>query len=207
MTHTYLALGDSYTIGEGVAQHNNFPNLLTKDLKERYLLNFSTPNIIATTGWTTAELAAGIAARQPLQQYDMTTLLIGVNNQYRGQDIGLFIKEFTQLLYTAILHTRKGAAHVFVISIPDWGVTPFAHDRDRQKIASEIATYNRLKRSITIMNKCRFIDITQETIKHGADPSYLVADGLHYNEKEYGCWTKLITPVVAAAFNNQDSKK
>lgn len=197
---TYLALGDSYTIGEGVEKQRNFPHQLTQYLQERYQLDFSAPDIIATTGWTTAELAEGIAGRIPLQQYDMTTLLIGVNNQYRGQDVQVFIKEFTQLLYTAMLHTRKGAAHVFVISIPDWGVTPFAQDRDRDQIAREIAVYNRLKRSIATMNKCRFIDITPDTIKNGSDPSYLVADALHYNEKAYGNWARIIAPVVASAF-------
>ncbi len=204
--NTYLALGDSYTIGEGVETHSNFPHLLVRHLKEQYDLEFSAPDIIATTGWTTGELIEGISGRSPLQQYDMTTLLIGVNNQYRGQDIGVFIKEFTQLLYTAILHTRKGAAHVFVISIPDWGVTPFAHDRDSSRIAQEIAAYNKLKRSVATMNKCRFIDITPESIQNGSDPSYLVADGLHYSEKAYRNWVKIIAPAVAAAFQNPSSK-
>lgn len=194
---TYLALGDSYTIGEGVLSTDNFPNQLVQLLQQHAGLSVANPKIIATTGWTTDELQQGIKNQEPIGKYDFTTLLIGVNNQYRGYSMDQYRKEFSQLLYQAILYTRNGAENVFIVSIPDWGVTPFAHDRDREKIKQEIAQYNLIKKSIALMNKCNFIDITPSTILHGEDPSYLVSDLLHYSGKEYNDWAKLLVPQVS----------
>lgn len=194
---TYLALGDSYTIGESVATEHNFPHQLANLLRHQFGLSIEAPRVIATTGWTTNELQTGITSQSPIGTYDFCTLLIGVNNQYRGYSIEQFSREFTQLLYQAILYSKKGREGVFVLSIPDWGVTPFANDRDTQKIAKEIAQYNLLKKSICQMNKVAFIDITPSTIAHGADANYLVADLLHYNEKEYAIWAAMLAPLVA----------
>lgn len=190
--HNYLALGDSYTIGEGVMPELNFPNQIAKKLRARNI-EVSTPKIIAVTGWTTAELKTAIATAEeakPLDKYTFSTLLIGVNNQYRGQDIAIFKKEFTELLSFAIEHTIGGAKNVYVLSIPDWGVTPFAKEKDSNQIAEEISNYNNNKKAIAENYNCHFIDITPSTIAHGNLPEYLVEDLLHYNDKEYEIWAQ-----------------
>lgn len=197
---TYLALGDSYTIGEGVDNKDNFPNQLANYLsKLPSSIPVAAPKIIATTGWTTNELQAGIAQQEEqevLPKYDIVTLLIGVNNQYRNYPKEQFTKEFSQLLYKAILHCNKGNKQVFVVSIPDWGVTPFAQDRNAQEITKEIAAYNMLKKTICLMNKCTFIDITPSSIQNGSKPQYLVEDLLHYSDKEYKNWVEIIGPII-----------
>lgn len=194
--YTYLALGDSYTIGESLPASDNFPHQLVKEWKETYNISFDVPKVIATTGWTTNELQDGIALQEPIGTYDIVTLLIGVNNQYRNLPIEQFSKEFTQLLYKAILFSKHGTDGVYVISIPDWGVTPFAHDRNHAKIAQEIAQYNLLKKTITQINKCTFVDIRPSTIKNGKNPKYLAEDLLHYSAEEYANWAKIIAPIV-----------
>lgn len=196
----YLALGDSYTIGESVPLAENFPNQIATKLKEQYHLAIADPKIIAVTGWTTAELMEAIKeeeATQPLGKYDWSTLLIGVNNQYRGQDLQLFLDEFEILLQKAIAHTIGGATHTFVLSIPDWGVTPFAKERDTLKIASEIAIYNQHKKAIATKYNCHFIDITPSTIAHGNMEAYLVEDLLHYSGKEYEIWAQKVADAIA----------
>lgn len=201
--YTYLALGDSYTIGESVAPEDSFPFQLTQQLKQNFNLEVAPPKVVAQTGWTTDELMQGIKGTELLPKYDFTTLLIGVNNQYRGLDTQQYTREFTQLLYKAIMHTQKGMQHVFVISIPDWGVTPFAQEKDRDSatVAKEIAYYNKLKQAITLSNKCHFIDITPGTIAYGSNPDFLVEDQLHYNAKAYALWAEKIAPVIAASFH------
>ena len=140
-THArYLALGDSYTIGESVPSAENFPHQLAS------ALGLGEPQIIAKTGWTTDELNAAIDAANPQGPYDLVTLLIGVNNQYRGRDAEQYRGEFTALLRRAIGFAGGDASNVVVVSIPDWGVTPFAEGRDRAKIASEIDRYNAINR-------------------------------------------------------------
>ncbi|KAK6026931.1 hypothetical protein OSTOST_07089 [Ostertagia ostertagi] len=151
--YTYLALGDSYTIGELVASRENFPHQLVALMKQDQF-DIADPVIIATTGWTTDELAASIREHNIHETFSFVTLLIGVNNQYRGRDVDDYKKEFTNLLNQAILFANGHARHVFVLSIPDWGVTPFAEGKDRAKIAQEIDAYNNACKEITLANKC-----------------------------------------------------
>lgn len=185
--YTYLALGDSYTIGEQVASEDNFPHQATTLLKKNNI-DVAEPVIIATTGWTTDELAASIREHNITDTFSLVTLLIGVNNQYRGRDLENYKQEFTELLNDAIRFAGNKAEHVFVLSIPDWGVTPFAAEKDANKIATEIDAYNAANKEITAAKKCHYIDITNSTRENGTKTDYLAPDGLHPSAKEYTIW-------------------
>lgn len=198
----YLALGDSYTIGEGVAADKNFPNQLVSLLQEEHEIEFQTPEIIAVTGWTTDELKAGIAERDPQGPYDLVTLLIGVNNQYRGRDVQEYKAEFEALLDQAISFAGGNYKHVIVVSIPDWGHTPFAQEKevDENKVAAEIALYNEAKQAVTLAKGVRFLDITGMTKTLAQDTTYLVEDQLHYSDKLYREWAECLAPLVSNMF-------
>lgn len=195
MSYTYLALGDSYTIGEQVPTAENFPHQLVTTLNAQGL-KVSEPIIIATTGWTTDELAAAIKERNVQDTFSFVTLLIGVNNQYRGRDLDNYRQEYTQLLDTAIRYANGHVNNVFVLSIPDWGVTPFAEGRDRAQIAKDIDAYNAACKDITLAHKCHYLDITDSTRKNGTTPVYLAEDGLHPSGKEYKIWAERLAPMV-----------
>lgn len=184
----YLALGDSYTIGESVPAEERFPVQLARQL------GLGDPEIIAKTGWTTDELNAAIDDAKPRGPYDLVTLLIGVNNQYRGRDAEQYRGEFAALLQRAIGFAGGNPKKVIVVSIPDWGVTPFAEGRDRAKIASEIDRYNAINREEAGKAGARYVDITP--ISRGTDLSLVAGDGLHPSGKQYTEWTKLIAPSV-----------
>lgn len=196
MTHTYLALGDSYTIGEQVPAADNFPHQVVAMLNAQGI-KVKEPIIIATTGWTTDELAAAIKERAVKDTFSFVTLLIGVNNQYRGRSIDNYKEEYTQLLDTAIRYANGHTQNVFVLSIPDWGVTPFAESRDRAQIAKDIDAYNAACKAITLAHKCNYLDITDSTRKNGTTPAYLAEDGLHPSGKEYKIWAERLAPMVA----------
>lgn len=193
-----LALGDSYTIGEQVPAEENFPNQTAAMLKSDFSLSVTTPRVIAVTGWTTDELAAAIKAENIQGTFDFVTLLIGVNNQYRNRDIENYNEEFTALLRQAVAFAGGDSNRVFVLSIPDWGTTPFAEGRDRQEIAEKIDQYNTVNRSVTMAHHCHYLDITDSTRAHGTDESYLTPDKLHYAAKEYRVWAERLAPLVAA---------
>lgn len=194
MTETkarYLALGDSYTIGESVAPAERFPNQLARQL------GLPAPQIIARTGWTTDELNAAIDAANPQGPFDLVTLLIGVNNQYRGRDAEQYRGEFRTLLQRAIGFAGGDAQHVIVVSIPDWGVTPFAEGRDRAKIAGEIDRYNAINREETSRAGARYADITP--ISRGSGAALVAGDGLHPSGAQYAQWVTRILPEAGAA--------
>jgi lysophospholipase L1-like esterase len=180
----YLALGDSYTIGESVPANERFPVVLAKTLK------LGEPEIIAKTGWTTDELNAAIDAAKPKGPYELVTLLIGVNNQYRGRDAEQYRGEFVGLLKRAICFAGGDVKKVIVVSIPDWGVTPFAEGRDRAKIASEIDRYNAVNREEAARAGVLYVDITP--ISRQNDASLVAGDGLHPSGKQYLQWVKTI---------------
>jgi len=194
-SYSYLALGDSYTIGEQVPIKGNFPNQTVHLLQKKHM-HVSDPVIIATTGWTTDELAASIREHNIHETFSFVTLLIGVNNQYRGRDIENYKKEFIQLLDQAIVFAGGIARHVFVLSIPDWGVTPFAVDRDRHQIAKEIDAYNEVNKDITTQRNAYYLYITDSTRNNGNNPAYLAADGLHPSAKEYAVWAEHLAPLI-----------
>jgi lysophospholipase L1-like esterase len=193
--YTYLAIGDSYTIGESVPPEENFPSQLVQQLQHENAIEIKA-RIIAKTGWTTDELEAGIIAadkEEPLLPiYDFVSLLIGVNNQYRGRSVEEYKPEFEALLKKTIRLAGNKASHVVVLSIPDWGVTPFAEGRDRSQIAAEIDGYNKANKEIALQYKVHYIDITSWTRQAATDHSLLAADGLHPSGKEYKRWAAKI---------------
>lgn len=190
MEHAFLALGDSYTIGELVPLHDNFPYQTCQLLRKKFLdeHTFQAPEIVAKTGWTTDELQSQINQTSFLKRYDIVSLLIGVNNQYRGRTVDNYATEFEQLLQQAIAFAEGQQHRVFVLSIPDWGVTPFAEGRDRQAIADEIDQYNNACKTITQRMGCMFIDITSSQRADGNIKEFLAEDGLHPSGKEYQKW-------------------
>lgn len=193
---TYLALGDSYTIGESVAESERWPVQLAKEMKENGV-KVANPKIIARTGWTTDELKAGISAANINQTYDMVSLLIGVNNQYRGRDVEQFRGEFIGLLNQAVEFAGGDKAKVFVVSIPDWGVTPFAKNRDQQKIAQEIDAYNAVCKAEAAKMGIQYFDITPISREVVKDAALVASDGLHPSGKMYQRWVKeVIAPGV-----------
>lgn len=194
---TYLALGDSYTIGESVPPKENFPHQ-TAALLRKEGIQVADPVIIAVTGWTTDELAAAIRERSLQETFDIVTLLIGVNNQYRGRGVENYKEEFTVLLDTAIRYANGHPRRVFIVSIPDWGVTPFGHKsgRDCHQIGAEIDTYNAAAGDIADAFGCSFINITDSTRANGCKKDFLAEDELHPSGKEYAVWAKRLAESV-----------
>jgi len=194
-----LALGDSYTIGERVAVPDRWPNQLARTLRQRGL-KVSDPDIIAKTGWTTDELSSAIDAAKPKGRYDLVTLLIGVNNQYRGRDPEQYRKEFAALLQRAIGLAGGKAKRVVVVSIPDWGVTPFAEGRDRAKIAAEIDRFNAIAAEETKRADAKYADITPVSRKNR---TLVAPDGLHPSAAMYAQWVTVILPQAEAALRGR----
>lgn len=192
-TITYLALGDSYTIGQSVPAYDQWGMQLAALLREEDIA-ISNPVTVARTGWTTSELASAIAATDLKPTFDLVSLLIGVNNQYRGQSLETYRTEFGQLLQTSIRLAKGDPKNVLVLSIPDWGATPFAQGRNRQQISVEIDAFNEVAREITQKAGATFIDITPLTREAASDPSYLASDGLHYSGKMHREWALLVLP-------------
>jgi lysophospholipase L1-like esterase len=188
--YTYLALGDSYTIGESVSQQASFPYQLKAQLTAlKYQV--SDPDIIAVTGWTTGDLKDAIAQA-------IVTLLIGVNNQYRGYSQTEYRAEFVQLLHTAINFAGGNKNKVFILSIPDYSVTPFANGSNTTKIATEIDRYNAINKEESVKAGVNYTDITDISRQAKTDPSLIAFDGLHPSEKMYELWMKRLAPKVAA---------
>jgi lysophospholipase L1-like esterase len=186
---TFLALGDSYTIGEQVLLTESFPYQTVQLLRKKNI-EIAAPEIIAKTGWTTDDLNAAIQENIFLKQYDFVSVLIGVNNQYRGRAVEEYETEFNFLLEQAIVFAGNKSTNVVVLSIPDWGVTPFAADRNIAKIANEIDEYNAACKKITLLQNCTFIDITTSQRADAQNAEMLASDGLHPSGKEYAKWAE-----------------
>ena len=191
----FLALGDSYTIGEGVAPEARWPVQLVAALQAGGQ-TWAEPQIIARTGWTTAELAAGIAAADPQGPYDLVSLLIGVNNQYRGYDLAEYRGEFRQLLAQAIEFAGDDPERVVVLSIPDWGATPFAAGRDQALIAADIDAFNAVNRRESQAAGVHYLDITPLSRQVASQPDLLAGDGLHLSGDMYALWVAELLPVL-----------
>jgi lysophospholipase L1-like esterase len=200
----FLALGDSYTIGEGVAENDRWSVQLAARLRNDGI-DIGEPTIIARTGWTTNELMAGIDRAKPGGVFHLVTLQIGVNNQYRGLSEDEFLKELQELLEFAVEFAGGDTSRVLVLSIPDWGVTPFAEGRDRAAIAAEIDRYNVLQRREAERLNCHFIDVTSPSRKAAHDHSLLTSDGLHPSAKMYEHWTTLVLPVARTILTRGNS--
>ena len=200
---SYLALGDSYSIGEGVAENARWPMQLARALREDGIA-IADPRIIARTGWTTDELGSAMDAAEPLGEWDVVSLLIGVNDQYRGHEVDDYLGRFTALLQRAITLADSRPRHVFALSIPDWGVTPFARasGRDLNVISDELDAYNAAAREICAAHGVAFVDITQGSRELSLQPNMLVEDGLHPSAEMYAEWTQLALPVVRQLLAN-----
>lgn len=195
-TFRYLALGDSYTIGESVPRASNFPSQLTAVLKNQIDQPIDL-EIIATTGWTTSDLKEALENIKPDTNHDLVTLLIGVNNQYQGKPFSVYETEFNQLLDLAIIYAGKNTSKVLVVSIPDYAYTPFGQSRPQSNsISEELDRYNEYAASVSKKKNVRFINITDIT-REGLDNSALVAsDGLHPSAEAYRLFVKRLQPFV-----------
>jgi lysophospholipase L1-like esterase len=196
-TFTYLALGDSYTIGESVPEDQRFPVQATRLLAAEGI-TIAAPRIIAKTGWTTDELETAINEAAITDTFSVVTLLIGVNNQYRGRSITEYKTEFTRLLKQGIHFAGGHSDRVVVLSIPDWGVVPFAEGRDRQKIGDEIDAFNAANRAIAKKLRVHYLDITSDSREAAQDPSLVASDGLHYSGKEMAVWAGKLAGIMQA---------
>lgn len=212
---TYLALGDSYTIGEGVAPEDRWPAQLAAALRERGVA-IDDPRIVARTGWTTDELSAAIdiefgrendrsETRAAARAFGFVTLLIGVNNQYRGRPVDEYAEQFEALLDRAIGFADDRADRTMVLAIPDWGVTPFAarSGRDRARIAQELDTFNAAARAICARRGVAFVDIAPIARAHGGEAAMLADDGLHPSAAMYALWADAALPTALRLLRNE----
>jgi len=199
---SYLALGDSYTIGEGVEAHGRWPMQLAHALREAGI-PIGDPRIIATTGWTTDELSSAMDAAEPLGEWDFVSLLIGVNDQYRGRAVDDYLDAFNHLLQRAIALAGGREDRVLVLSIPDWGITPFAmaSGRDLQQIADELDAYNAAARELCAAHGVAFVDITGVSRERGTEADMLADDRLHPSGAMYTDWMILAIPVSLRLLN------
>ncbi|MFD2514363.1 SGNH/GDSL hydrolase family protein [Pontibacter locisalis] len=188
--YSYLALGDSYTIGESVPAADRWGGQLAGLLREEGI-DVGDPATIARTGWTTSELAKAIKDANPKPDFDLVSLLVGVNNQYRGQSISTFRTEFRDLLQTSIRLAKDDPGNVIVLSIPDWGATPYGQSRDQERISTEIEAFNAVAKDEAQKAGVTFINITPLSREALNDPSYVANDGLHYSGKMHLEWAKL----------------
>ena len=183
---SYLALGDSYTIGEGIDEKNRYPIIIVRELQKQGI-NFNNPRIIAKTGWTTDELNDSLNLSVFNTKYDYVSLLVGVNNQYRGLSSYIFEKEFRQLLSRSINYS-KNKSNVFVLSIPDWGVTPFAGKRNKIAISDSIDVFNQLIKKVCFENNIKFFDITDISREAELNSDLIAGDSLHPSGIMYKKW-------------------
>lgn len=198
VTKTYLALGDSYTIGQSVPLAQSFPYQLAAALKTKDIA-IKDLKIIAQTGWTTNDLQTAIANEKLTQKYNLVTLLIGVNNQYRHYSTATYRIEFANLLNTAIQFANGDKTKVVVISIPDWSVTPYTNGFDRNAIATEIDQFNAINKDETSKAGVAYVDITPYSRTAATNTSLVAADGLHPSAIMYSNWVQLMLSEVLKA--------
>jgi len=196
---TYLALGDSYTIGQSVSESERWPIILAKDLSKQNV-KLRTPEIIAKTGWTTSDLLATLSNFKPAHTYDLVSLLIGVNNQYQGHSLGDFREEFRLLLLKSIAYAGGKPSKVFVVSIPDWGVTKFGASFGPKQIAVEIDQFNQVAMEECAKEKVLFFNITTITRSGFNEPSLIAFDGPHFSGKMYQLWVDSFISQIRAKF-------
>ncbi len=192
---SFLSLGDSYTIGESVPEAERWSVQLAALLRKDGIA-VKMPDIIARTGWTTADLTDGIKEARKKKDYKLVSLLIGVNNQYRGQSIERYRTEFRSLLATSVEYAGGRKERVFVLSTPDWGVSPFGAKSDRSKVAREIDAFNAVAKEECEKAGILYVDITPISRSGLGDPSMFASDGLHFSGKMYGLWAMEALPKV-----------
>jgi lysophospholipase L1-like esterase len=191
----YLALGDSYTIGQSVGETERFPAQTVALLRQQNI-KIKDPEYIAVTGWTTANLMSAINTQNPKAPYDVVTLLIGVNDQYQGVDTTTYRTRFTLLLNKAIELAGAKKTNVFVLSIPDYSVTPFVPTANKERVRKEIDIFNSINKQITLQNNVAYIDITPSTREGATNPLLIANDGLHPSGTEYKKWAEMLAPLM-----------
>lgn len=196
MPRTWLALGDSYTIGQGVKDQERFPDQ-TQDRLAKSQKTIDTLRYIAMTGWTTVDLLNAIGRENP-GQHTVVSLLIGVNDQYRRWDSALYRARFRDALQQALRLTGGKSSHVFVLSIPDYGVTAYAQHLDTASIRREIDGYNRINREIASAAGCPYLDITPLTREARWNRNLICGDSLHPSGIDYGRWADRLAPMMEA---------
>ena len=190
----YLALGDSYTIGEKVPEQDRWPIQLANLLADKDI--HSDVTIIARTGWTVQELWEGIQANPPKGTYDIVSLLIGVNDQNRGYPAEGYREDFRFMLGKAIEYAGGAPKRVIVLSIPDWGVTPFAQGRDADQVAKEIDLFNAINKEETKKAGAHYVDVTPISREAVSNPTLIASDGLHPSGKMYAMWAEKTLPIA-----------
>jgi lysophospholipase L1-like esterase len=199
----YLALGDSYTIGQSVCETCRFPEQLRKKLGDLNPKNSYTSKIIARTGWTTTDLISAIKNENPASNYDLVTLLIGVNNQYQNMAFSVYEKEFPELVFKAISLAKGDRSNVIVVSIPDYAYTPFGKQSSNpSKISSEIDKYNAFAQKYCLEQNIEFVSITDITRQGFINPLLVAQDGLHPSELAYSLFLDRIFPKATLAIHN-----
>ena len=193
---SYLALGDSYTIGQSVAANERFPAQTVSLLKQQGI-NINNPVYIAQTGWTTANLQSAIASQNPPATFDVVSLLIGVNDQYQGMDTSGYALRFTQLLEKAIQLTGGKKSNVFVLSIPDYSATPFVAAVNKSKVSTEIDWFNAINKRITATYNVSYTDITPSTREAVTNAALVANDNLHPSGLEYKKWAEMLAPKMS----------
>jgi len=200
---SYLALGDSYTIGQSVCETCRFPEQLRKKLSDLNPKNTYTSKIIARTGWTTTNLISAINTENPASNYDLVTLLIGVNNQYQNKPFSIYENEFPELVNKAIVLAKGDKSNVIVVSIPDYAFTPFGKQSSNpSKISSEIDSYNDFAQKYCLEKNIEFVSITDITRQGFINPLLVAQDGLHPSELAYSYFVERILPKATFAINN-----
>lgn len=197
LSRSYLALGDSYTIGESAGSQDRFP-AQTASLLRSHGVSIQDPQYIARTGWTTVDLQNAINQTTLKPKYEVVSLLIGVNDQYQGLDTAGYRVRFTQLLQKSIQLAVAGASHVFVLSIPDYSVTPFGGGS--AKTRTEIDAFNAINKQVTLAYQVAYIDITPISREAANDQSLTANDGLHPSGKQYGRWAALLEAKMLGVF-------
>ncbi len=195
MPNKFLALGDSYTIGQSVAVTERFPNK-TVDILRSQGLSIENVKIVAMTGWTTRDLLNALNNNPPGNDYAVVTLLIGVNNQYQGRSLDEYRNEFTTLLTLAIQYAGNRNNRVIVLSIPDYSVTPFAQGTDTARISMEIDQFNAINKQVAISFGVKYLDITPISREGRLDNTLHATDGLHPSGKQYQRWADLLAPLI-----------
>ena len=194
---TYLALGDSYTIGQSVSPAERFPTQTVAILKQQGIV-IADPVYIAQTGWTTTNLHNALISQSPISTYDIVSLLIGVNDQYQGMDTAGYASRFTQLLEISITAAKGKKSNVFVLSIPDYSVTPFVSSGNKARVRMEIDWFNTINKRITLAYGVSYTDITPSTREAETNPALLANDNLHPSGLEYKKWAEMLAPKIKA---------
>ena len=198
-TVSYLALGDSYTYGLGAAQNQSYPYQLDSALRQNGYKS-ATPMVIAHFGWTSADLLAGMAAANLTQKFNFVMVMIGVNDQNKGVNTETFRSNLDQLITNAVLLAKGYNSRVFIISIPDWSVTPFAANMNKAQITAAVQLYNTINQAEAGKFKVNYIDITALSELMGGDPTLIAADGLHPSAKMYNLWVNQFYTKIAGSF-------